>query len=688
MPLFCRIRVCTREASLSRLFARSRERVLDIARMARRSDAVQDLPILSAREEIVKAVCSTRRVVLIVGETGSGKSTQVVKFLMESGACSAKFGERCVITQPRRVAVTSVCGRVCAELGCEVGDEVGYAMRFEKRVSSKTVAKFTTDGYLIRQNLDEFGVIILDEAHERSLETDVMCGLAKAQASRIRVVCMSATLDVSVYRAYFGGNVKVIRVPGRLYPINVFYCVQAQNDYVEAASETARQLHDDVTCRGDLLVFMPGQEEISAFIAALGDIDAIVLPLYAALPAEQQAKVFVAAPKGDRKIVVATTIAETSVTIPGVRHVIDPGLVKVRRFNGGFEALEVVPTSKAQAKQRAGRAGRQGPGRCYRLYPESQFFRLPDETPPEILRSDLASVVLQLKNLGIERPQDFDFVDKPPRDALLRALQTLRALQAINERGELTPKGIDLAQLPLTPLLANVVLVSLDFSSTASSKVVDAVAVLATSESLFKDQKAKLPYVDRKSDLLTEVNAYRAVVNARKGAKRSLSGARAEAGGISIYSARQAQRAADQVHDVLRRRRLRDSASKKASRDQREGEDDTIDCLVSGLCTLNAASRDVRNRCYRTFKGSHDVYIHPSSILHGRNPPPETIVFASCVTTNKRYLKGVTAFQPASLPKLAPHLFATATTEIPGGTPAAASRTSQQPHNDRFRRMR
>lgn len=638
-----------------------------------------ELPIVASRDKILRAV-QRRQAVLIVGATGSGKSTQVVQFLLQAGVVSAQRGARCVITQPRRVAVTTVCRRVAAEVGCDVGDKVGYAMRFEKMCGESTAVKFVTDGYLIREtvgdpDLAEYRVVILDEAHERSLETDVACGLAKrALAARkdLTVVAMSATLDVDVLSEFFGGA-KVIRVPGRMHKVDVYYCKEPQLDMVESAALTTAQLHADPTCEGDVLVFMPGQEEIAAVVSLLESykLGVLVLSLYAAMPAHEQLRVFEKAPT--RKIVVATTIAETSVTIPGVRHVVDPGLVKARRFSSesGFESLDVVPTSKSQAVQRLGRAGREAPGRCYRLYPEPEFAKLQDDTPPEIERADLASVVLQLKTLGVEKPQDFEYVSPPPRQALLRALELLYALEALDETGKLLPKGIAIARLPLAPLFANLVVLTREprFAH-ARQAIVAIVALLAAADhGIFaprrrfrdndEDYRRGDDFQDRASDLLTELNAYRAFQRASRKKNDAADRHWCDLHSLSLSALRTARRAASQILavDDAERKRLSLTAGAATTHDDRDA---ALDCLLAGLCTVNGAIRDPQHKCFRTFRRNLNVYVHPASVLHARNPPPEAIVFASCVVTNKRYVRGVSACAAARLPSLVPNLFVNA----------------------------
>ena len=256
--------------------------------------------------------------------------------------------------------------------------------------------------------MSDYACVVIDEAHERALHTDVLCGLVRraARARRasprpLRVLLMSATLDVAAFSGFFD-DAAVVRVPGRAHAVDVFYTAAAVDDYAEAAVACCLQLHGDPACGGDVLVFMPGEQEIRELVHVLcdalrGAAPSLVVPLYGALPREDQLRAFAPAP-GRRKFVVATTIAETSVTIGGVRHVVDPGLVKARATStAGFESLKLAPTSKAQARQRAGRAGREAPGRCYRLYPEASWAALADDVTPEILRCDLASVVLQLK---------------------------------------------------------------------------------------------------------------------------------------------------------------------------------------------------------------------------------------------------------------------------------------------------
>jgi pre-mRNA-splicing factor ATP-dependent RNA helicase DHX15/PRP43 len=368
---------------------------------------------------------SSHQTVILVGETGSGKTTQVAQFIAEAGYCNR--GQRIVCTQPRRVAAMSVARRVAEEMDVNLGEEVGYSIRFEECSGPKTLIKFATDGMLLREaisdpNLNQYSVIILDEAHERTLATDILFGLLKEiliKRKDLKLVVMSATLEAEKFQNYFL-DAPLIKVPGRLHPVEIFYTQEPERDYLEAAIRTVVQIH---TCEppGDILLFLTGEEEIedacrkifkeiSLLGAKVGPVK--VYPLYSTLPPQQQQRIFDSAPAPikpggppGRKIVVSTNIAETSLTIDGVVYVIDPGFAKQKVYNPRVrvESLLVSPISRASAHQRAGRAGRTQPGKCFRLYTEESFHKdLQDQTYPEILRSNLGSVVLQLKKLGID----------------------------------------------------------------------------------------------------------------------------------------------------------------------------------------------------------------------------------------------------------------------------------------------
>ena len=424
-------------------------------RQVRLDSERRQLPVWSARDRLLEAVKSSP-VLIVVGETGSGKTTQIPQFLLDAGIAGKSGVVAC--TQPRRVAAVTVAQRVAQERGCELGGEVGYTVRFDDCTTPATRLKYCTDGMLLREALLDpllrrYRAIILDEAHERTVATDVLLGLLKkARAARggdFRIVVMSATLDAAGFRDYFPGSAAAY-VEGRQHPVQILYAAQPLEMYLDAAITAALQVHCDEPA-GDVLVFLTGQDEIESaetLIRERGETlppdasrpELEVVPMYAALPPEAQMRAFAPAAPGTRKVVLSTNIAETSITIPGVRYVIDTGYVKARAYNArlGADCLEVVPVSQAQARQRSGRAGREAPGKCFRLYTEAAFSQLAPVTEPEIQRANLASVVLQLKALGVEDPLSFDFMAPPPAAAMLRALELLFALGALNPKGQLT----------------------------------------------------------------------------------------------------------------------------------------------------------------------------------------------------------------------------------------------------------
>ncbi|XP_038700417.1 pre-mRNA-splicing factor ATP-dependent RNA helicase DEAH1-like isoform X2 [Tripterygium wilfordii] len=432
------------------------------------------LPIYAYRDELLQAV-NEHQVLIIVGETGSGKTTQIPQYLHEAGYTKrGKVG----CTQPRRVAAMSVAARVSQEMGVKLGHEVGYSIRFEDCTSEKTVLKYMTDGMLLREFLGEpdlasYSVVMVDEAHERTLSTDILFGLVKDIARfrpDLKLLISSATLDAEKFSNYFD-SAPIFKIPGRRFPVEIHYTKAPEADYLDAAIVTVLQIH--VTHEpGDILVFFTGQDEIETAEEILKQrtrglgtkiAELIICPIYANLPTELQAKIFEPTPEGARKVVLATNIAETSLTIDGIKYVIDPGFCKMKSYNPrtGMESLLVTPISKASANQRAGRSGRTGPGKCFRLYTAYTYHHDMDEnTVPEIQRTNLANVVLTLKSLGILNLLNFDFMDPPPSETLLKALEMLFALGALNKLGELTKLGRRMAEFPLDPMLSKMIVAS------------------------------------------------------------------------------------------------------------------------------------------------------------------------------------------------------------------------------------
>ncbi|KAM2888067.1 hypothetical protein FF1_011851 [Malus domestica] len=476
-----------------------------------------DLPILQFEDTIMKAV-EENPVVVVIGETGSGKSTQLSQILHKRGYTkSGVVG----VTQPRRVAAVSVARRVSQELGVRLGDEVGYAIRFEDRTSERTRIKYLTDGVLLRESLsnpelDQYSVIILDEAHERSLNTDILLGLmkrlVKRRASNFKVLITSATLDGEKVSQFFS-NCPVVKVPGKLFPVEIAYSRERPASYLESSLETALNIHIKQG-EGDVLIFMTGQDDIDKLVLKLEErvrsleegscMDAIILPLHGSLQPEMQVRVFGPRPPNCRRFIVATNIAETSLTVDGVVYVIDSGYVKQRQYNPstGMYSLDVVQISKVQANQRAGRAGRTRPGKCYRLYPstvyEDEFL---DATIPEIQRSSLAGSVLYLKSLDLPDIDilKFDFLDSPSSESLQDALKQLYLIDAIDENGLITRVGKTMAELPLEPSLSKTLMEANEYGCLSQALTV---AAMLSAETTLLPGRSKSTEKKRKHDYL------------------------------------------------------------------------------------------------------------------------------------------------------------------------------------------
>lgn len=472
-------------------------------------DQRRSLPIYKLKNELVKAV-HDNQVLVVIGETGSGKTTQVTQYLAEAGyTTKGKIG----CTQPRRVAAMSVAKRVAEEFGCRLGEEVGYAIRFEDCTGPETVIKYMTDGMLLREilideNLSQYSVIMLDEAHERTIHTDVLFGLLKQLVQRrpdLRLIVTSATLDAEKFSGYFF-NCNIFTIPGRTFPVEILYTKQPESDYLDASLITVLQIHLTEP-EGDILLFLTGQEEIDYACQCLYERmkglgknvpELIILPVYSALPSEMQSRIFEPAPPGKRKVVVATNIAEASLTIDGIFYVIDPGFAKQNVYNPkqGLDSLVITPISQASAKQRAGRAGRTGPGKCYRLYTESAFHNeMPPTSIPEIQRINLGTTTLNMKAMGINDLLSFDFMDPPAPQALISAMEQLYSLGALDEEGLLTKLGRKMAEFPLEPPLSKMLLASVDLG--CSDEILTIIAMIQTGN-IFYRPREKQAQADQK----------------------------------------------------------------------------------------------------------------------------------------------------------------------------------------------
>jgi len=619
----------------------------------------QSLPIYKLKDELVKAIMDNQ-VLVVVGETGSGKTTQMTQYIAEAGICArGKIG----CTQPRRVAAMSVAKRVAEEFGCRLGQEVGYTIRFEDCTTPETIIKYMTDGMLLREALIDsemggYSCIMLDEAHERTISTDVLFGLLKKAARKrpdLKVIVTSATLDAVKFSEYFL-EAPIFTIPGRTFPVEILYTREPETDYLDASLITVLQIHLNEP-PGDILLFLTGQEEVDTACEVLFERmkslgpevpELIILPVYSALPSEMQSRIFDPPPPGSRKVVIATNIAETSVTIDGIHYVVDPGFVKQKVYNSktGMDSLVVTPISQANAKQRAGRSGRTGPGKTYRLYTERAYRDEMLPTPvPEIQRTNLASTVLQLKAMGINDLIGFDFMDAPPVEAMVHALELLHTLSALDDEGLLTRLGRRMAEFPLDPNLAKMLIMSVQLQ--CSDEILTIVAML-TMQNVFYRPKEKQAVADQKKAKFNQPEGDHltllAVYNSWKNNK--FSSAWCYENFVQMRTLKRAQDVRKQLVGIMDRHKLDlVSCGKNTAKVQK--------AICSGFFR-NAAKKDPQEG-YRTLVDAQVAAIHPSSALFHRQP--EWVVFHEVVQTTKEYMRAVTTVDPKWLVEFAPAFF-------------------------------
>ncbi|KAI7782479.1 hypothetical protein LA080_013478 [Diaporthe eres] len=625
----------------------------------------ESLPVFNFRSQLIQAI-KDNQIMIVVGETGSGKTTQLTQYLAEAG-----FGDQGMIgcTQPRRVAAMSVAKRVAEEVGCEVGAEVGYAIRFEDKTSKDTVIKYMTDGHLQREiimdpDLQRYSVIMLDEAHERTIATDVLFGLLKKTVKRrpdLKIIVTSATLDADKFSSYFN-EAPIFTIPGRTFPVEVLYSKEPESDYLDAALVTVMEIHLAEPA-GDILVFLTGQEEIDTAcevlferMKALGPNvpELLILPVYSALPSEMQSRIFDPAPPGSRKVVLATNIAETSITIDGIYYVVDPGFVKQNAYDPklGMDSLVVVPISRASAQQRAGRAGRTGPGKCFRLYTQQAFeSEMLPTTIPEIQRQNLAHTILMLKASGINDLLHFGFMDPPPMNTMLTALEELYALSALDDEGLLTRLGRKMADFPVDPSLAKGLVYSVDLG--CSDEMLTIVSMLNIQTVFYRpkekqsqaDQK-KAKFHDPHGDHLTLLNVYNSWKHS------GFSNPWCFENFIQARSVRRAKDVRDQLTKMMQRYRHPITSCGRDTEKVRRA-------LCSGFFR-NSARKDPQEG-YKTLIEGTNVYLHPSSALFGKNA--EWVIYHSLVMTTKEYMHITTAIEPKWLVEAAPTFFKVAPTD-------------------------
>ncbi|OBK71890.1 ATP-dependent RNA helicase HrpA [Mycobacterium sp. 1274761.0] len=644
-----------------------------------------DLPVSSRRDEIAAAI-QAHQVVVVAGETGSGKTTQLPKICLDLGR-----GIRGTIghTQPRRLAARTVAQRIADELSTPLGDVIGYSVRFTDQVSDRTLVKLMTDGILLAEiqrdrRLLRYDTLIIDEAHERSLNIDFLLGYLRELLPRrpdLKVIVTSATIEPERFAAHFGGaesgssgGAPIVEVSGRTYPVEIRYrplevpVVSSDEDdpddpdhevvrtEVRDQTEAIVGAIDELASEppGDVLVFLSGEREIRDTAEALrAVVDELteVLPLYARLPTAEQQRVFTPH-RTRRRIVLATNVAETSLTVPGIRYVVDPGTARISRYSRRtkVQRLPIEPISQASAAQRAGRSGRVAPGVCIRLYSEEDFASRPRYTDPEILRTNLAAVILQMAALHLGDMESFPFLDPPDRRSVRDGVQLLQELGAFDDKGAITPVGRRLAQLPIDPRLARMILQA-DAEGCVREALVLAAALAipdprerpADKEEAARQKHAR--FADEHSDFISYLNLWRYLREQRK-----------ERSGNSFR-----RMCRDEFLHYLRIREWQDLSGQLRSitRDMGIREQDAAadPARVHAAVTAGFLSHiGLREGDSREFQGARNArfVLAPGSALTKR--PPRWVVVADLVETSRLFGRTAARIQPEDVERVAAHV--------------------------------
>ena len=624
----------------------------------------ESLPVSQRKAEIQKLL-SEHQVIVVAGETGSGKTTQLPKMCLELG-----FGDLGMIghTQPRRIAARSVAARIAEELETELGGLVGYKVRFNDQISDDTQIKLMTDGILLAeiQNdrfLNQYSCLIIDEAHERSLNNDFILGYLKQLLPRrrdLKVIITSATIDVERFSKHFN-NAPIIEVSGRTYPVEVRYRPVVEEDDQDQLQDILNAVDElQAEGRGDILIFLNGEREIRDTAEALQKQNlkhTEILPLFARLSAQEQNKIF--HPSGLNRIVLATNVAETSLTVPGIKYVIDPGTARISRYSyrTKVQRLPIEPISQASANQRKGRCGRVSEGICIRLYSEEDFNSRPEFTDPEILRTNLASVILQMTALGLDDIEAFPFVDAPDKRHIqdgIKLLEELGAFEMVRtkagEKRQLTAVGRQLAQLPVDPRLAKMLLTSV--SQGALHEVMIIVAALSIQDPRERPQEKQQAsdekhrrFADKKSDFLAFLNLWRYLQEQQKELSKNQFRRQCQKDFLNYLRIREWQDIYHQIRLTVREMGLPIN-SEKAEYQQ------IHTALLSGLLS-HIGLKEAEKQQYLGARNAHFA-IFPNSVLFKKQP--KWVMAAELVETSKLWGRMVAEIEPEWIEPLAEHL--------------------------------
>ena len=624
----------------------------------------ESLPVSQRKAEIQKLL-SEHQVIVVAGETGSGKTTQLPKMCLELG-----FGNLGMIghTQPRRIAARSVAARIAEELETELGGLVGYKVRFNDQISDDTQIKLMTDGILLAeiQNdrfLNQYSCLIIDEAHERSLNNDFILGYLKQLLPRrrdLKLIITSATIDVERFSKHFN-NAPIIEVSGRTYPVEVRYRPVVEEDDQDQLQGILNAVDElQAEGRGDILIFMNGEREIRDTAEALQKQNlkhTEILPLFARLSAQEQNKIF--HPSGLNRIVLATNVAETSLTVPGIKYVIDPGTARISRYSyrTKVQRLPIEPISQASANQRKGRCGRVSEGICIRLYSEEDFNSRPEFTDPEILRTNLASVILQMTALGLDNIEAFPFVDAPDKRHIqdgIKLLEELGAFEMVRtksgEKRQLTAVGRQLAQLPVDPRLAKMLLSAV--SQGALYEVMIIVAALSIQDPRERPQEKQQAsdekhrrFADKKSDFLAFLNLWRYLQEQQKELSKNQFRRQCQKDFLNYLRIREWQDIYHQIRLTVREMGLPIN-SEKAEYQQ------IHTALLSGLLS-HIGLKEAEKQQYLGARNAHFA-IFPNSVLFKKQP--KWVMAAELVETSKLWGRMVAEIEPEWIEPLAEHL--------------------------------